>query len=253
MSNDLLPTESEIRTIEVLAKYASQSKFFEKLGGVGGIMSIMMYAKELGISPLQAVFGGMNNVLGKIEISHVMLNSLIRRKGHKINVIEHTDKVCELEGVRADNGQTMRVSYSIEDAKRAGIYKEGSGWTKYPKDMVWARSISRIGRRLFPDAIGPMYVIGEASEAALEDEAIDAKVETIGEQPKEQIEDITVEQSCEMLSQGAGIPNDSTLKGWVEFCRSNTKNSLRVMTDNCLKNKESFVTYVEKFRAKTAV
>ena len=164
MSNDLIPSNEEFSAIERISKHAFASKYFEKLGGLSGIFSIVTYAKELGIHPMQALFGGMQNVLGKIQVAPVQMNAMIRRAGHRIDIIECTDKVCTLKGTRAGTEETATVSYTFEMAKRAGLVKAGGGYEKYAEDMLWARAMSRLARRLFPDVIGPMYVEGEIEE-----------------------------------------------------------------------------------------
>ena len=161
----LIPTNEEIKGIETMAKYACDSKFFNNLGGASGIFSIMMYAKEIGIPPMQAVMGGMHNIQGKIQVSPALMNSMIRRAGHKLE-IDSTDARCIIKGTRKDTGETCTVSFSVDDARKANIYKAGGGWEKYPSDMCFARAISRLSRRLFPDVIGVSYVEGEIQEEA---------------------------------------------------------------------------------------
>lgn len=161
MSNDLIPSTEEFLAIERISKHAFASKYFDKLGGLSGIFSIITYAKELGIHPMQALFGGMQNVLGKIQVAPVQMNAMIRRAGHRIDMIECTDKVCTLKGTRSGTDETATVSYTFEMAKKAGLVKAGGGYEKYAEDMLWARAMSRLARRLFPDVIGPMYVEGE--------------------------------------------------------------------------------------------
>lgn len=159
----LIPSNEEIKGIEVMAKYACDSKFFSNLGGAPGIFSIMMYAKEIGIPPMQAVMGGMHNIQGKIQVSPALMNAMIRRSGHKLE-IDSNDSRCIIKGIRKDTGETCTVSFSVEDARKANIYKSGGGWEKYPSDMCFARAISRLSRRLFPDVIGVSYVEGEIQE-----------------------------------------------------------------------------------------
>lgn len=162
--NKLIPTAEEIKGIEVLAKYACESKFFKKLGELPGIFSIMMYAKEIGVNPMQAVMGGMYSIDGKIELSSRLLNLLIRKNGHKLKIIISNDEICTIEGTRKDTGESCTVSFSIKDAKSAGIFRSSGPWEKYPSDMCFARAISRLSRRLFPDVIGTSYVEGEIEE-----------------------------------------------------------------------------------------
>lgn len=160
MANDLIPQPEEIRAIEVMAKNAVESKYFDKLGGYAGLFSIAMYARELKLPIMHCLFGGMQSIQGKIQISPQLMNSLIRQGGHRLD-IDSNDQRCIIKGTRKESGETCTVTFSVEDAKRAGIFKSGGGWDKYPSDMCFARSLSRLARRLFPDVIGMSYVEGE--------------------------------------------------------------------------------------------
>jgi hypothetical protein len=49
-------------------------------------------------------------------------------------------------------------------AKQAGIYREGSGWSKYPEDMLRARVISRAVRSIYPACILGHYATEEVMD-----------------------------------------------------------------------------------------
>ena len=50
-------------------------------------------------------------------------------------------------------GGDLTVEWTIDMAKQAGLYRGGSGWEKYPEDMLRARVISRAVRSLYPACI----------------------------------------------------------------------------------------------------
>lgn len=183
MANDLIPQPEEIRAIEVMAKNAVESKYFDKLGGYAGLFSIAMYARELKLPIMHCLFGGMQSIQGKIQISPQLMNSLIRQGGHRLD-IDSNDQRCIIKGTRKDSGETCVVTFSVEDAKRAGIFKPGGGWDKYPSDMCFARALSRLARRLFPDVIGMSYVEGEFE---------DDKAKTEPKEPEKKFKEEVVE------------------------------------------------------------
>jgi hypothetical protein len=168
MSKDLIPTQAEITAIEVMAKQAVESKFIEKLGGFAGAFSIAMYARELNVPIMSALFGGFSNIMGKITIAPQLMNAMIRRAGHKLK-IDSNDQRAIIVGTRKDTGETCEVSFSLEDARKAGLVKPNGGWEKYPSDMCFARALSRLARRIFPDVIGMAYVENELEDAEVEE------------------------------------------------------------------------------------
>jgi hypothetical protein len=167
-----VPTESELKSYRIIAEVAAANPHWKKQGGSGSIesvvanlLSIMLLARELGLSPIQAISGGINNVNGKFEISARNMNLLIRKFGHTLKVKNSTNEICTIYGKRKDTGEEMEVSYHIEEAKRSGLVKPNSAWEKVPSDMLFARVISRLARRLFADCIGGCYIEGELDEA----------------------------------------------------------------------------------------
>jgi hypothetical protein len=160
----LIPTQDELNVVMTIAKTAVTSQYFKTLGGEAGIVMIALYAKEIGVPIVSALMGGMTNVMGKITISPELMNSLIRQNGHKLEILESTDQICRIKGTRRDTGETYIASFSLEDAKRARLVKEGGGYDKYATDMLFARCISRLRRRLFPDVACRSYVHGEIEE-----------------------------------------------------------------------------------------
>lgn len=158
----LLPSQSDMNTFQMIAKSAQASGLYAGIGGEAKIFMIMLAARELGISPLLAINGGIWNINGKIEISARLMNSMIRRAGHSIKVIYSDDQKCTLLGKRTD-GDTFECTFTIDEAAKAGLTGRDV-WKKYASDMLYNRCMSRLARRLFPDVIGTAYIEGELSE-----------------------------------------------------------------------------------------
>lgn len=162
--------------------------------GPEGVFSIVSTAKAMNVDPLRALNGGFYYVQGKVEMSSVMMAELIWGAGHMISKDEKSDDtICILHGKRANNGAMWTESFSIEDAKKAGIYR--NQWLKYPKDMLYARALSRLARQLFPDTIKGCYTQGEIS-SAIEAEKLEqveheeVKVQTITNREAEELQSL---------------------------------------------------------------
>lgn len=169
-SNSIMPSAQEFQMLQVIAKNAQESGLYAGMGQQSKIFMVLLAARELGVSPMLALNGGIWNIQGKIEISARLMNGLIRRAGHSIKIIVSNDTHCTLLGTRTD-GDSFECSFNMEDAIKAGL-AGGNVWKKYPADMLYNRCMSRLARRLFSDVIGNAYVEGEIREAkqAEEDE-----------------------------------------------------------------------------------
>lgn len=190
----------EIKNTQKMCQMLMATSHYQKLGSEG-IFAIVEKAKSIGVSPLEALNGGMYFVQGKVELTAGMMNQLIRQRGHSITKDKKSDDtICILHGKRADNGDTWVESFSIEDAKKAGIYR--NQWIKYPKDMLFARALSRLARQLFPDVIKGCYVQGEITDTKnvmLQESKTSENmeemlgVETITEEEARSLEDLIID------------------------------------------------------------
>ncbi len=165
--NALIPSEQEMMVYHSIADQALQSKLYKDIGDSASALAKMLTGRELGIPPM-ASLREINIFQGKVEISARMMSALIRSKGHSIQEKLSSMEECILVGQRGDTRDTMTISFNIEEARQAGLIREGGNWKKYPKDMLFARALSRLARRLFSDVIGGCYVEGEIKDTNYE-------------------------------------------------------------------------------------
>lgn len=152
----------EFNTTKDLCAALLKAPHYSRIGAEG-IFAIIETAKSLGIDPRQALGGGLYYVKGKVEMSARLMNALIRSKKHSITKDKKSDAtICILHGKRADTSDTWCSTFTIEEAKRAGLTKN-LPWQIFPEDMLFARALSRLARQLFPDVIGNCYVESEIS------------------------------------------------------------------------------------------
>ena len=118
-------------------------------GRPDAVLAAVLYGRELGLGPMESL-AHVDVIDGRPSPSAELLNRLIREAGHTIEVLEATDTECRLRGTRTDTDESQEVSFTVDDADRAGLLIKPA-WKQYPADMLWARCLSRLHRRLFPD------------------------------------------------------------------------------------------------------
>lgn len=155
-----MPTLQELEMMQIIAKKAHESKLYTKnFSDETAILMVLLAARELQIGMIDALNNGIRNIQGNIEISPRTMRMMILRCGNTIVIKTLNDNTCTLVGQRVD-GQVYECTYTFADATKAGL-THNLPWKKYPSDMLYARCLSRLGRRHFSDAIGNAYVEGE--------------------------------------------------------------------------------------------
>ena len=154
---------SELTTISAqldpmtIARVFRASGMFPDIQSEAAAATKVIIGRGLGLTDYDAM-SGLHIIKGKAVLAANLMAAAIKRSGkYDYRVTEHTDAVCTIDfyGGGVKIGST---SFSIEDAKRAGL--GGDNWRKYARAMLFARCISMGYRTHCPDALGaaPVYV-----------------------------------------------------------------------------------------------
>lgn len=246
-TSSLIPTDHEMIVYDTMAKQAAESKLYRTIGDVFAIKMIMLRARELNVAPMTALDGGIHIINGRTEISARLMGAMIFRAGHSITTIKTDSTECVLKGTRSD-GSSQTASFTIEEAKQAGLIKDGGGWKKYPQDMLYARALSRLARRIFPDVIGTGYVEGEIKEKPIH--------------PMDQSQDIVLEveeeSDEELLKNFLSKFDKDEARGWADYIhqlRQKLNLTIRQIVNKYESSPEeatkNFQTWMEKNNANT--
>lgn len=215
-NNNLLPSQNEFNMFQTIAKNAQVSGLYGGVGGEAKIFMILLAARELGISPMIALNGGIWNIQGKIEISARLMNAMIRRAGHTMQIDSNAER-CIIKGKRCDTGEEHTETFTWSMAEKAGL-AGGNVWKKYPEDMLYNRCMSRFARRFCPDVIGTAYVEGEIREAIEPEKLPQAECKEILHPKPEKVE--FVADFCKDIEQSQEEPKKEatfTLEQQQEF------------------------------------
>lgn len=161
-----LPQEWEFNAMERLATYAAQSGLVSNLKPAQ-VIFIILKGYELNITPMQAL-ADIHLVNGKPGLSVQLMISLANRSG----MLSHFDIPDADEAFKAGKATVsatrkdrpdspISMTFTMEDAKKAGLSGKTGPWTQYPGQMLVNRAVSMVLRRIIPEALSGMYLTEE--------------------------------------------------------------------------------------------
>ena len=132
------------------------------------ILVCVQWGMEMGLAPMQAL-QNIAVINGKPSVYGDALMALVQASP----VCEDVEEFFEGEGtpnpvavcVAKRKGRTpVTVKFSVEDAKRAGLWAKQGPWTAYPKRMMQMRARGFALRDAFPDVLKGMITAEEAQD-----------------------------------------------------------------------------------------
>jgi hypothetical protein len=156
--------DSFIKTIQ----YIAASGYFGEARDEAKAAVKVLIGRELGIEPMAAMMG-----IDIIEtrrgprprLSANIIGALIKRSGQFDYTYELSSTACKVTVWRKTEdgwGSYGTTSYSLEEARKAGLMRQGLPWDTYTQDMLFARAMSRTKRivpHLFVGFSGTVEVI----------------------------------------------------------------------------------------------
>jgi hypothetical protein len=136
-------------------------------GKPGDVLATILTGAELGLAPMQSI-RGIAIIKGKPTLSADTMGALVMRRRDicaDLEIVELTDAVCTYKARRIGEEKPTLMSFTIQDAQKAGLVGPGGMYTKYPKNMLRARCLSNICRAKFPDICMGLYTAEELGAA----------------------------------------------------------------------------------------
>jgi len=242
----LLPVGEEGNFILQWAEELFKTPYYQKLGK-GGILAIILTAREMGVPAMQALNGALYPVNGKIGISAQLMQILIESNENQINIIESTKSTCTLEFIIKNKKNPVKWTYTIEDAQLAKLTGKDN-WRQYPRDMLFCRCLASGARKICPSAIFGLYLKEE-----LEDITSKTKVSSYTENETVKQEDHKKKESDdkELIEEFANRHNLYSVEAkeieYLEECSKNSGLTYEKTVAFAAKNEDHFVKSYSKW------
>jgi hypothetical protein len=154
-------------------------------GKVAALGMTLLHGNDLGLPPMTAMqwivqVNGLMSIKGDGAKALIYSSGKLEKDSLKMEFegsIETQDYKVAITAQRSDNKEKLTRSFSVMDAKRAGLWvtdqqinsKDGwkyrkSSWYKYPERMVYYRALGFLARDLFSDVLYGTYTTEEAMD-----------------------------------------------------------------------------------------
>ena len=151
---------------EMLASSSMVPKAYQ--GKPNDVLVCVQWGYEMGLAPMQAL-QNIAVINGKPSVYGDAMMALVQSSP----VCEDIEEYFENEGTtnpvavcvaKRKGRKPVITKFSVEDAKRAGLWGKGGPWTAYPKRMLQMRARGFALRDAFPDVLKGMITIEEAQD-----------------------------------------------------------------------------------------
>lgn len=157
--------DEALRFADILSKSSIVPKDYQ--GSPGNILVAVQWGAELGLPPLQA----MQNIAvinGRPAIWGDAVIALVRASGLLESIEEDITDACATCTVKRKGEPIVSRSFSVEDAKRAGLLGKAGPWQQYPKRMLQMRARAWALRDVFADVLRGVHIGEEAQDMPAE-------------------------------------------------------------------------------------
>ena len=167
--NSLVPTtlSEAMQFSDVLSKSIMVPREYQ--GKPANVLVAVQWGMELGLAPMQAL-QNIAVINGKPSIYGDALLAMVRADHRCRGVKEYLDgetAVCLItRSHQAGEVEEIERKFSVDDAKRAGLWGKQGPWKQYPQRMLQMRARSLAIRDGFPDVIKGLISVEEAEDMA---------------------------------------------------------------------------------------
>jgi hypothetical protein len=155
--------------VEELSRVIAGTEFVPTAfrGRPAAVGAAILAGREIGIGPMTALTH-LHVIEGRPSMSAQLMRALVQAAGHRIRVVESSSTRCILAGQRRDEDEGTTVTFTIDDARLAGLDRRPN-WVKYPRAMLVARATGELCRLIFADVLGGISLTVEEAGEIVDD------------------------------------------------------------------------------------
>lgn len=146
---------------EMLSRSTMVPKQYQ--GKPDDIMVAVQWGAEIGLAPLQAL-QNLAVINGKPSVYGDAAMALVQNSPVCEDIEEYLDGETAVCVARRTGRKPVTAKFSVDDAKRAGLWGKQGPWTQYPKRMLQMRARGFALRDAFPDVLKGLITIEEAQD-----------------------------------------------------------------------------------------
>lgn len=147
-SNAIIPTNLE--DLQRLGNMCATSGFFQDARQLAQACVKIAAGAEYGLPPVVSMTG-INVIKGRVTLSANVMAAIMKRAGYKLKTRFDGETCCTITVIDPDGENLGESSFSMDDAKRAGL--GGDNWKKFPRNMLFARAVSNAARWFAPEVL----------------------------------------------------------------------------------------------------
>ena len=210
----LTPTNlgEAMQLAEILAQSTIVPKDYQR--NPGNILVAIQWGAELGLAPMQAMqniatINGRPSIWGDAMLALVKnAPEFVSIKEEYVGEADDLTAVCTVKRRSADGSIHEYVAtFSMEDAKKAGLLGKQGPWTQYPKRMLQMRARGYALRDMFPDVLKGLRTTEEVRDMPPEKDM--GEVEEVAEKETKSVRERVLAHLNKTKSKEQQAPADS--------------------------------------------
>lgn len=229
--------QEAIQFSEILSKSAMVPRDFQ--GKPANVLVAVQWGMELGLQPLQAL-QNISVINGRPSVYGDALLAMVRADSRCVGVNEYIEgegddrtAVCTVKRKHGGEIEEITRTFSVSQAKQAGLWSKTGPWKSYPERMLQHRARGNALRDGFPDVLAGMSVYEELRD--MEDvkditptaEAVTAPTLEDLSKPKEVVSEAPI-FLLTMCDDDGQINVEKRTKGVDDFCSQYNDEMLRI-------------------------
>jgi hypothetical protein len=163
---------SVVSDVVKLANVIAETEFVPEVyrNNAPAVAAAMLTGRELGIGPMTAL-RHVQMVKGIPTLSAEYKRARVLSAGHEFDVLELNTTRCTVSGRRrGSNKPPLTVTFTMDDARKAGLVKDKGAWHTRPRRMLFARAGSELCDFLFADVVNGLPTTEVMADGAGTDE-----------------------------------------------------------------------------------